>query len=252
VLKKKISQTLLLIVLIFLINCSYIKNQNNSSNKFNIEMIYIEGGVFEMGDCWDYQDEDALPTHLAQIDPFYLSKYEITVGLYEQYTRKVGIKYKSDRQKDYPLTNINWDEASAYCEYNELRLPSEAEWEFAARSGGKQERYAGTDEIGDEIDKYAVHLAISGERPHSVGTKLPNGLGLYDMSGNAYEWIGAYYAKYQNENNVDYIDPDSTKMRIIRGGCFSTFPIRNYERAAVFSDQRSPRIGFRCARSVNK
>jgi formylglycine-generating enzyme required for sulfatase activity len=233
-------------------NCTNPKELFDNEDKLMFEMVFIEGGTFEMGDCWDFMDEDALPTHLVKIDPFYMLKYEVTVRQYKDYARSVGIEYDPPKNENLPVTNINWNEAKAFCDYYGYRLPSEAEWEYAARSGGKNEWYSGTNAIGDEVDEYIVHLANSGEHPHSVGTKKPNSIGLYDMTGNVYEWIGEYYAKYEANNSIQYTDLSSSQIRIIRGGCYSTFPIKNYQRTAVFLDQKSPRIGFRCVQSINK
>ena len=241
---------LLIVISLFLIvNCCFLIDHTSDSNPFMMDMILVEGGLFTMGDSWNYSDNDALPAHLAEVDSFYLSRFEITIREYQQYAKAADIRYKVNGDKNLPVTNINWGEAMAFCEWYGFRLPTECEWEYAARSGGKHERYSGTDVIGDDVDNFGVHLYNSNEKIHPVGSKQPNSLGLHDMTGNVWEWIGSYYAKYQN-NNVPN-DLDSTNIRIIRGGCFDRAPYYTYERAATFSDQRSPRIGFRCAKSIH-
>ncbi|MFC1785007.1 formylglycine-generating enzyme family protein [Candidatus Neomarinimicrobiota bacterium] len=212
-------------------------------------MVPIKGGLYLMGDSWNYSDNDALPAHLVKVDSFLISKYEITVEQYENYARSVNIDYKAPKEKLYPVTDISWEDAKAFCEWCDCRLPTESEWEYAARSGGKMKRYSGTNSLEDEIDLYAVHLYNSNDQLHKVGTKKPNELGIYDLTGNVFEWIGQYYSKYKYQDN-NFVDLNKTRIRIIRGGCYNRAPVKTYERRGVFSDQKSSWIGFRCAKSI--
>ncbi|MFN1834808.1 formylglycine-generating enzyme family protein [Balneola sp. MJW-20] len=213
------------------------------------EMVFIKGGTFMMGDVFAQQNTDALPVHEVSLDDFYLSRYEITLAQYDEYARVLGIDSLRDDNRGRATraaSYVTWDEADSYCRFFGYRLPTEEEWEYAARAGGKEWRYAGTNDL-DSLKYYAVTNSTNIPYAYYVGSLKPNPLGLYDMSGNVFEWIGEYYQFYQDPENLHDLDRD--KIRIIRGGSFNEerSTTLTYWRVGTLKDVRANDIGFRCA-----
>lgn len=156
-----------------------------------MEFVFVKGGCFMMGS--NMGDKSARPVHEVCLDDFYLGKYEVTQG---EWSKVVGKNPANFKKGDfYPVENVSWNDVQDYIrQLNQLntkiyRLPTEAEWEYAARSGGKKEEYSG----GNNADVVAWYSGNSGGKTHPVGQKQPNGLGFYDMSGNVYEWCSDWY-----------------------------------------------------------
>lgn len=216
-------------------------------------MVFIPGGTYSMGDFYEHQDEDALPVHTVTLPDFYLAKYEVTYAQYDRFAMLKGYPLPGDDghgRGDRAVVNITWDEAKAFCECYGYRLPTEEEWEFAARSGGKEELYPGTNNL-QEVDDYVRSAYNSLNYSFYVGFKKPNSLGLYDMGGNVFEWIGAFYAKYPEDGaEAEWMDLAATKVRIIRGGSFKTPVHYTFTRTATYRDFPSPMVGFRCVKPV--
>jgi formylglycine-generating enzyme required for sulfatase activity len=128
------------------------------------------------------------------------------------------------------------------------RLPIEAEWEYAARSGGKREKWSGTSSEG-ELGQYAWYDGNSGFRTHPVGEKRPNGLGLYDMSGNVWEWCADWYAEnyYQGSPRNNPEGPGNGSYRVLRGGAWDGSPwnVRAATRNGTDPAYRGYNVGFR-------
>jgi len=146
---------------------------------------------------------------------------------------------------------VNWYDALDFCKAYSYRLPTEQEWEYAARSGGKKEIYAGTSDP-DSLNYVARHKKNSGGYSFHIGTKEPNGLGLFDMSGNVAEYIGDYYPFYKTDpDSIQYYPLDEREMRIIRGGSFNQQDnvLRTYWRVGVLAELEDHTIGFRCVDS---
>ncbi|QWR76552.1 formylglycine-generating enzyme family protein [Candidatus Magnetomonas plexicatena] len=205
-----------------------------------------------MGDTFDDKYEDETPVHEVYVDDFYIGKYEVTQG---QWTKIMGSNPAHFKCGDnYPVETVSWNDAMEFI--NQLnaktgmkyRLPSEAKWEYAARSGGKKEKWAGTSD-GARLDDYAWHSGNSDGKTHPVGEKLPNGLGLFDMSGNVWEWVDDVYDEdaYSKHSHDNPIYTGDGENRVIRGGCWSRHPvyIRCYNRRFNSAGYRSYNIGFR-------
>jgi formylglycine-generating enzyme required for sulfatase activity len=194
--------------------------------KDGLTYVWISPGSFQMGavpgDGAAHGDEK--PRHSVTISKgFWLCRTEVTVGAYEKFCSSTGRAMPPDRSfnanwqyKDHPIVNVNWDDAVAYCQWVGGRLPTEAEWEYAAR--------AGTDSVyswGNSMDgSYAWYDGNSGSKTHPVGGKEPNGWGLYDMSGNVWEWCSDWYdEKYDSSSpSQDPQGPSSGEYRALRGG----------------------------------
>lgn len=219
------------------------------------ETVEIPGGAFMMGDVFEKSDPDATPVHKAIVAPMEMSKYEITYAAYDSFAVETSRSLPDDDGYGRGLravVNINWEEAQAFCQHYGFRLPTEVEWEYAARDAGQSIRYAGTDSV-ETVDKYVRHLDNSVMHAFQGGTKAPNNLGLYDMSGNVYEWIGDYYEFYPKDGEKPvYKDFDVSSMRIIRGGSFKSPAVhtQTFYRSGTLADIPSNAVGFRCVRSL--
>ena len=242
---KKISAISLLLLFS---GCMIFKNMPPVSSP---EMILVKGGTFYMGDVFEQNNKDALPVHEAIVEDFYLGRYEVTFEEYDEFAKATGHELPDDEghgRGKRAVVHVSWDEALAYCNYFGFRLPTEREWEYAARAGGKDYLFSGTSNK-DSLKYFSIS-----ETRHSffVGAKKPNPLGFYDMSGNVFEWIGSYYQFYNKPENLH--DLENSRMRIIRGGSFSDSGGGNihetYWRIGVLSYISDYDIGFRCAVSA--
>lgn len=219
------------------------------------EMVYVEGGRFVMGDVIEEENTDALPLHPVTVSSFYLGAREVTYAQYDAFAQATDRPLPEDDGRgrgQRAVAHVTWDEALAFCEAYGYRLPTEQEWEYAARDRGQRRLFAGTSNL-DALPDFA-HLNgrfVNASLP--VGERRPNDLGLYDMSGNVAEWIGAYYQFYPAPDSLPvYSDLETSGIRILRGGSFSNAPavMRTYWRAGTLHDVRSHTIGFRCAQSA--
>lgn len=217
-----------------------------------MEMIYVPSGCYEMG-CGPWSgkcDDDEKPLHTVCVNAFYLGRYEVTQG---QWKRVMGNNPSNFKRcgDQCPVEDVSWYDVQEFIKRlnrktgKKYRLPTEAEWEYAARSGGRKEKYAG----GDNVDALAWSEHKSGESTHQVGTKLPNGLGIYDMSGNVWEWCQDVYFKYayQKHDLNNPVFEEEGSNRVSRGGSWYVNP--RYVRAA-FRNRYAPGctyyyLGFR-------
>jgi len=211
-------------------------------------MVFVEGGTFQMGS--NSGDSDEKPVHTVTVKGFWISKYEVTQA---EYSRVMGTNPSYFKCDDCPVENVSWEDAVEYARRVGGRLPTEAEWEYAARGGTQSRgyRYSGSNNL-DEIGWYNNN---SGSKTHPVGQKQPNELGLYDMSGNVWEWCEDWYSSeyYQNSPQVEPKGPSSGTDRVLRGGSWHNngidYNCRLAFRGRVNPDGRgSGRVGFRCVR----
>lgn len=204
------------------------------------------------GDFYERTNTDALPLNEVNVEPFLIGKYEVTYAQYDQFALSTGRELPDDGnfgRDNRAVVNITWDEALAFCKSLGYRLPSEVEWEFAARSGGKEQVIAGARSM-DLLKEYAIVRSSGINFSFMVGTKKPNDLGLYDMSGNVFEWIDEFYQFYSLPDQKH--DNDADAIRIIRGGSFGEeeMATRTYWRVGTLRDVAATDIGFRCAKSL--
>ena len=187
------------------------------------EMVHVEGGTFRMG-ATEEQGEDAYddesPVHRVTLSSYLIGKHEVTQALWEEV---MGSNPSYNKQGgDYPVENVSWFDCQEFIgKLNartgmRFRLPTEAEWEYAARGGNRSKgyKYAGSDDL-DEVGWYGDN---SEEYTHPVGLKKPNELELYDMSGNVWEWCQDWYGAYSSEAQADPAGPQSGCYRVLRGG----------------------------------
>lgn len=223
-----------------------------------MEFLLIKGGCFDMGDNFGDGSGDENPEHEVCLDDFYIGKYEITQGQWEEVMG--DNPSKSQKGRSHPVENVSWNDIQKFIKkLNEktgrnYRLPTEAEWEYAARSGGKSEKFAGTSDKS-ELGRYAWYSDNSDSRTHPVGQKESNGLGLYDMSGNVYEWVWdnydeEYYERSRKDNPKGLL---SGKYKVLRGGSWyvKLKNVRSADRFRLIPYYKSSNFGFRLARAVN-
>ena len=229
----------------------------------NMNMIWVEGGDFMMG-CTSEQSDcgsDEQNVRRVTVDGFYIGMLEVTQS---QWEKVVGITISQQRNKkgadyslqgvgsDYPMYYVSWDEAMEFCRLLSNKtgltytLPTEAQWEYAARGGNKNEgaKYAGT----NMIDAVAWYSNNSGSTTHIVGSKRANALGIYDMSGNVWEWCKDWYANsYASYYTNNPTGPSSGTYRVIRGGGWSSNnpSCRVADRDNRSYDYRGSNLGFR-------
>ena len=197
----------------------------NPITKLMRDMVFVEGGVFMMG-ATPEQDDDAweleFPAHQVKLSSFYICKYEVTQELWELV---MGSNPSTCTGKNMPVDMVSWDDCQKFIEkLNEMtgvtfRLPTEAEWEFAARGGNKSRhcKYSGDNEVG----RVAWYNLNAEDTSHPVGKKAPNELGLYDMSGNVWEWCADWHNFYTEDIQTNPVGDYPSQGRIQRGGCWN-------------------------------
>ena len=223
-----------------------------------MEMVLVKGGCYQMGDTFGDGAEDEQPVHEVCIKDFYIGKYLVTQM---QWTGPMGINpsIESTCGMTCPVENVSWNDVQAFiAKLNQrtgkpYRLPTEAEWEYAARSGGQNEKWAGTSNE-KELGEYAWFYPNSGFQSHPVGLKKPNGLGIYDMTGNVWEWMSdrydvGYYAKSPRDEPAG---AQSGRTHSLRGGYWgdlSSF-VRVARRIGLHPSARAAGYGVRLALPV--
>jgi formylglycine-generating enzyme required for sulfatase activity len=218
-------------------------------NQIALEMVSLPAGEFLIGDASDY---DA-PQHQVKINSFAIGKYPITQAQYQAVMGTNRSHFSNNPQN--PVEKVSWDDAQAFCQKlsqitgKTYRLPTEAEWEYACRAGTTTRFYFGDD--ANQLGDYAWYYGNSQGTTHPVGQKKPNAWGLYDMSGNVWEWCEDNwrnsYAGALDDGPIDN-DNCSQSRKCLRGGSWGNNP--NLCRSAIrnFGDRRNDRyysVGFR-------
>jgi formylglycine-generating enzyme required for sulfatase activity len=243
--------------------------------------VWIPPGTFMMGcspgdsEC----DDREKPAHEVTITKgFWLGQTPITVGTWKRYAQRASKAMPPEPKfvgralnpgwavEQQPIMNVTWDEAAAFCSATSGRLPTEAEWEYAARAGTTGSRYGNPDAIAwyadnsgkeridsaaiqrDDVGNYASRLNTNGNGPKPVGMKQPNTWKLYDMLGNVWQWTADWYGDkyYEQRDGIDPVGPLGGERRIIRGGVWSIVPryVRVSQRSSTVPG--SPIAGVRC------
>ncbi|HNE27899.1 MAG TPA: SUMF1/EgtB/PvdO family nonheme iron enzyme [Saprospiraceae bacterium] len=266
-------------------------------------MVLIKGGTFQMGSNKGASNEK--PVHTVTVSDFYLSSKEVTVAEFSDFVEATG--YKTDAEKvgysyrwgendkkqganwrcdgqgnilplseyNHPVVHVSWNDAVAYCNWMSkktglnYRLPTEAEWEYAAGNGAQHTRFSwGNEEplkkrVGNIADDDAKTIVTGLPAPNGysdgyvmtspVGTYEPNTLGLYDMTGNVWEWCNDWFGSYTAQAQVNPVPKRSSEDRVVRGGAWHCAPeyATVTARGSVGPSYSVAVIGFRTARSVN-
>jgi len=229
------------------------KDIKQTGRSLKYEMVPVKGGCYEMGDTFGDGSIDERPVHTVCVADFELGKYEVTQRQWRAVMGK-NPSYFSRCGDDCPVERVSWNDAQEFIRKlnkktgRNYRLPTEAEWEYAARSGGKPERWSGTSDER-KLGEYAWYSDNSGNSPHPVGRKKPNGLGLYDMSGNVWEWVQDIY-KYE-ANTPDIKGRRERTGSVSRGGGWKASPgdVRTSNRFYAHPRHRYSNQGLRLART---
>ena len=204
------------------IDYSAIKVETFYVNGLSFEMVYVEGGSFDMGATYEQVDnalDNEKPVHRVTLSGYYIGMYEVTQELWEAV---MGSNPSYHAASQYPVESVSWNDCKEFVSRLSsltgmiFRLPTEAEWEYAARGGNKSlhYKYSGS----DNIDDVAWYWDNSGKKTHAVGTKSPNELGIYDMSGNVWEWCSDRYGDYSAGAQTNPQGPSAGSDRVLRGG----------------------------------
>lgn len=240
----------------------------------NPDMVFVKGGTFQMG---SNENDREKPIHSVALADFYMGKHQVTVAEYLHFCKEAnanwpewlekGSQYNINTGTDdhykkigaalqtpnHPIVGVSWDDAVAYCTWlskqtgKNYRLPTEAQWEYAAGGGSaNRTKWAGTNDK-NELTKYAWFSKNSRSKTHPVGQKKANELGLYDMSGNVWEWCSDWYGTYPTGAQTDPKGADSGSYRVSRGGSWNN--LADYCRVAFRGSSspaaRSNNLGFR-------
>ena len=194
-----------------------IKSYVETAKGINLNMIYVEGGTFAMGSNSGKSDEK--PVHDVTLDSYYIGETEITQA---QWRAVMGSNPSSYTGDNRPVESVSWNDAQEFCKkLSELTgkryvLPTEAQWEYAARGGNQSKGY--TYSGSSNIDEVAIYYSNSGSGHSKVKSKKPNELGIYDMSGNVWEWCSDWYGGYSSSSQPNPQGPSSGSDRVLRGG----------------------------------
>jgi len=262
------------------------KNHAHAAAYIKPQMVFVQGGQFRMGN--DAREEpDEKPEHTVNLSSFWIGKYEVTVGEFRKFMNthtyvtdaekqgesyvfdgkkliyaKKGVTWECDvlgnkrvNEEDEPVIHVSRNDAIAYCNWlnkqtgKAYRLPTEAEWEYACKGGPHHENY---DYSGsNDMDKVGWYAWNSDFKTHPVGKKAPNKLGVYDMSGNVWEWCADWYAPYTAAEQTNPKGPDTGSVAVMRGGAWRYYVIRTRctTRRSMAPDFNGSGPGFRLALS---
>ena len=222
-------------------------------NGIKYSMVWVEGGTFRMGATSEqgsdaYSDEK--PVHSVTLSGYYIGKTEVTQALWKVV---MGSNPSSCKGDNLPVEQVSWNDCQKFIrKLNSLtgqnfRLPTEAEWEFACRGGNNSRgyKYSGS----NYIDNVAWYDGNSGDKTHPVGTKAPNELGIYDMTGNVWEWCADWYGDYSSGAQTNPKGPYDGSDRVCRGGGWGSLArlCRSSNRSYSYPTYRDGSLGLRLA-----
>ena len=221
-----------------------------------LEFICLPGGEYRMGDTFGEGIENEQPVHAVHLTEFFIAKTCVTQSHWDRLMEDNPSRFPG---RDNPVENVTYAQVQTFVEKlcaasggRRFSLPSEAQWEYAARSGGKDERYSG----GDDIDAVAWYGENSDGMPHPVAGRKPNGLGLHDLSGNVWEWCRDSFRKdaYRVHPGTDPVIEDPGPDRAIRGGSWNldAWSARCARRFAFRETDCGPALGFRLVLMVDR
>lgn len=225
------------------------------------EMVKIPAGEFQIVNIWGHGEKDQKAVRTVHIrKSFAIGRYEVTFEEYDEFVRATGRQLPNDMgwgRGRRPVIYVSWEDARAYATWLSeqtgklYRLPTEAEWEYAARSGGRRERWAGTSEEM-KLREYAWYDKNSGIRTHPVGEKKPNGLGIYDMSGNVWEWTSSLHQPYPLHVDDGRENSETKGQRVVRGGSWDdvSWDIRSSLGGWLDPEFRGDLVGFRLVQDI--
>jgi formylglycine-generating enzyme required for sulfatase activity len=233
-----------------------------------VEMVLVPAGTFQMGGADPDAKPDEKPVHPIMLDAYYIDKYEATNAKYKAcvdagvcapprhtyffFNLPRQIYYGNTQYDNYPVVFVNWNMAKAYCQWRDARLPTEAEWEKAARGEGDRRMYPWA---GNDLTCQEVNFQECVNRTSEVGS-LPDGkspTGTYDMAGNVWEWVSDWYSGnyYRTSLEQNPPGPDAGQSRVLRGGSWAKYDVRISNRASLAPYANTFDIGFRCASAVS-
>jgi len=219
-------------------------------NGVKLELVLIPAGKFMMGSPETEKDRlsDETQHEVTISQPFYMGKYEVTQ---EQYEAVTGTNPSLFKDAKNPVENVSWDDAQEFCKKlsaktaKTVRLPTEAQWEYACRAGTETRFYSG--DADDDLDGVGWYFSNSGITTYPVGAKKPNAWGLYDMHGNVWNWCADWYGKYELGAATDPTGPTTGTSRVLRGGSWYGYPwfCRSAFRSIDSPVVRGIAVGFR-------
>ena len=221
-------------------------------NGIKYNMVWVDGGTFRMGATSEQGSEisDEKPVHSVTLSGYYIGKTEVTQALWQAVMGSNPSYFEGD---DLPVEQVSWDDCQEFIrKLNSLtgqnfRLPTEAEWEFACRGGNNSRgyKYSGS----NYIDNVAWYDGNSGDKTHPVATKSPNELGIYDMSGNVWEWCADWYGDYSSGRQTNPKGPYGGSGHVNRGGSWYNFArnCRSSIRIDDYPTYRDDLLGLRLA-----
>jgi formylglycine-generating enzyme required for sulfatase activity len=196
-----------------------VQKVSNDNKIDGFEMVFVQGGTFQMGSNDGETDEK--PVHSVSLSDFYIGKYEVTQKEWKLIMDNNPSRFKGD---DLPVEQVSWDDCQDFIKKinaktgKEYRLPTEAEWEYAARGGNKSRdhTYSGS----NNIDDVAWYKGNSGDKTHPVGKNRSNELGIYDMTGNVWEWCSDLYCNHSSGLQINPQGPTTGVFFVLRGGSY--------------------------------
>ena len=235
------------------------QTKNYTVNGVTFTMVYVQGSTFTMG-CTSEQERECYsfenPVHSVTLSDFWMGETEVTQALWKAVMGSDSSFFKGD---NLPVEQVRWSECQVFIKKLNSKLsrklpsgwrfalPTEAQWEYAARGGVHNSgyKYSG----GNNLDDVAWYINNSDAEPHSVKGKKANALGLYDMSGNVYEWCQDWFGDYTDSSQTNPQGPDSGTYRVFRGGGCRCLDVdcRVSVRDSETPDFRLSRLGFRIA-----